>query len=368
MSAEALLSRVADLVKTQLKPLVQDIDRKGFYPEAFMRELGAIGGYQSVGSEDEGGNGLGLATQIAVLREIGKECGSTSFSAWCQSACAWYLHKTDNQAVKERYLADVLSGKVLAGTGMSNTVKHLAGIENHLLQAEKTEGGYIVNGLLPWVSNLGETHIWANSAQIGNSYVMFITGAERDGVSLIACPEFCALEGTRTFAIKFENVFVPSADVLAEPEQFFDYIKSIKAGFILLQIGIGAGVIDGCLSDIKLADVGSETNCFLDNGYDELSKKFNALAKKAVALADEAWAGSASMLDVLRARADASELTLAAAQSAALHAGAKGYLMSSSVQRRQREAMFVAIVTPALKHLRREISELEFMDEGEFSI
>ncbi|HFA7832950.1 TPA: acyl-CoA dehydrogenase family protein, partial [Neisseria gonorrhoeae] len=86
MNAQTLLANVAELVKTKLKPLVDDIDRKGYYPEAFMRELGAIG---AVGIEAEGGNGLGLATRIAVLREIGKECGATSFSAWCQAACAW---------------------------------------------------------------------------------------------------------------------------------------------------------------------------------------------------------------------------------------------------------------------------------------
>ena len=40
--------------------------------------------------------------------------------------------------------------------------------------------------------------------------------------------------------------------------------------------------------------------------------------------------------------------------------------MKSPVQRRVREAMFVAIVTPALKHLRKEISDLEF--GGEYSI
>lgn len=42
---------------------------------------------------------------------------------------------------------------------MSNTVKHLAGIEKHNLQAERVEGGYTVNGALPWVSNIGEDHI-----------------------------------------------------------------------------------------------------------------------------------------------------------------------------------------------------------------
>lgn len=367
MPSETLLQNIAALVQTDLVPLVEDIDRKGLYPEAFLRKVGEAGGFACVGSETEGGSGLGLAAQIGVLREIGKACGATAFSAWCQAACAWYLHQTPNQAAK-RYLPDVLGGRVLAGTGMSNTVKHLAGIEDHLLQAVETDGGYLVNGMLPWVSNLGENHIWANTAQIGGSYVMFITGAQREGVSLVACPEFCALEGTRTFAIKFDNVFVPHDDVLAAPGQFFDFIKTIKAGFILLQTGIGAGIIDGCLHEIKLADVGSETNCFLDHGYGELQKRHQTLLAKILKLADEAYQNQANMLETLQARADASQLCLDASQSAALHAGAKGYLMCSPVQRRLREAVFVAIVTPALKHLRKEISDLEFMGEDEFSI
>lgn len=367
MSAADLHAQVAQLVQTELAPIVEDIDRKGLYPEAFMRRLGDIGGYQAVGTAAQGGSGLGLAAQIQVIREVGKICGATAFSVWCQSACAWYLHRTPNAAVKQRYLADVLQGKVLAGTGMSNTVKHLSEIEEHNLQAEKTEGGYIVNGVLPWVSNLGDTHIWANSAQIGEGYVMFITGAGRDGVSLNPCPEFCALEGTRTFALKFENVFVPHEDVLAEPEQFADYIQSIKPGFVLLQIGIGAGIIDGCLKEIEAANVSNgEVNFYLDHQIDELQERFQVALTKTVKLAQEADSGKPSVLEVLQTRLAAAELCLDAAQSAALHAGAKGYLMKSPVQRRLREAMFVAIVTPAIKHLRKDISELEFA--GEYSI
>ena len=45
----------------------------------------------------------------------------------------------------------------------------------------------------------------------------------------------------------------------------------------------------------------------------------------------------------------------APAQSAALHCGAKGFVMRHPAQRRTREAMFVAIITPSLRHLRKEI-------------
>ncbi len=368
MALQTLLNHVAQLVQSELIPQVQDIDRKGVYPELFMRHLGEIGAYQSVGTQEEGGNGLGLAAQIAVIREVGKACGATAFSVWCQSACAWYLHQSDNQAVKQRYLSDVLKGKVLAGTGMSNTVKHLSGIEDNFLKAEKISGGYRINGVLPWVSNLGDEHIWANTALLSDGgYVMFITGAQREGVTLNPCPEFCALEGTRTFALKFENVFVPDEDVLAQPEQFEDYIKSIKAGFILLQMGIGAGIIDGCLKEIELANVSNgEINFYLDNQIDELQARYQSILEKTIRLANDAWKGEASIVETLRVRLAAAELALDAAQSAALHSGAKGYLMRSPVQRRVREAMFVAIVTPATKHLRKEISDLEFVSE--FSI
>jgi len=63
-------------------------------------------------------------------------------------------------------------------------------------------------------------------------------------------------------------------------------------------------------------------------------------------------------IDVLDARAHGAELCLRAAQSALLHQGARGYLMSSEVQRRVRESHFVAIVTPAIKHLRKEMARL----------
>mgnify|MGYP000255182751 CR=1 FL=1 len=69
-------------------------------------------------------------------------------------------------------------------------------------------------------------------------------------------------------------------------------------------------------------------------------------------------ASTAYFINVLDARAHASELALRAAQSALLHQGARGYLMSSPVQRRVRESHFVAIVTPAIKHLRKEIARL----------
>ena len=53
-----------------------------------------------------------------------------------------------------------------------------------------------------------------------------------------------------------------------------------------------------------------------------------------------------------------SELSLAASQAAMMHAGARGYLEGSVVSRLQREAWFVAIITPSIRHLRQELATL----------
>ena len=82
MALQTLLTQIAALAQKELAPIVQEIDRKGVYPEQFMRELGKIGGYQSVGTVEEGGNGLGLTAQILAIREVGKICGATAFSVW----------------------------------------------------------------------------------------------------------------------------------------------------------------------------------------------------------------------------------------------------------------------------------------------
>lgn len=168
--------------------------------------------------------------------------------------------------------------------------------------------------------------------------------------------------------------------MIADPVRPF--IGRIRSAFILLQTGMGLGVAQGAIDSMwKVERQLGHVNEFLDERPDDLQAELDDLTARIMQLAKtpfgpgaalHAGAGSASdaglvegknaenefLIDVLDARAHASELALRAAQSALLHQGARGYLMSSDVQRRVRESHFVAIVTPAIKHLRKEIARL----------
>jgi alkylation response protein AidB-like acyl-CoA dehydrogenase len=357
----SLLDAVTAQARAELAPLADAIDRQGFYPRDYMRKLGALGGFAAAIPVQHGGLGLDLAPQIDITAVVGSHCGSTAFLVWCQSSCAWYLWHSPNAAVRERYLESVARGALLAGTGMSNAVKHLAGIEKIHLTATRSEQGYVVNGSLPWVSNVGVDHLVIVAASVENEgYIMFAAHGTADGLALHDCPDFSGLEGTQTLNLRFKNVVVRDNDVLAHPDQFSAYIQRIKPGFVLGQVGMGFGITQNSLKTIRESNVShAHVNVFLDDQAADLEATLNSLRGRAAALAKQAQRGEAAVLDVLKLRAETSELTLAAANSAVLHAGAKGYLMRHPAQRRLREAVFVAIVTPALKHLRKEIHDLE---------
>lgn len=360
-NADPILAAITEHARERLAPLVEQIDRKGHYPGDYLRQLGTLGGFSMAIPKEYGGGGFGMWEQIQVNSTVSRECGSTGFLVWCQSTCAWYLLNTQNTRVQQQYLAKVASGELAAGTGMSNTVKHLAGIERINLKARRTDNGYLISGSLPWVSNIGQDHLLIAAAHVADQgYIMFATPCNAHGVSLHPCPEFSGLEGTQTLNVRFNESFISDDAILAQPSEFQDYIQRIKPGFVLGQTGMGLGIVQASLKTMRECNVShAHVNQYLDDQEDDLADALNALSGQISSLARRASSPGLPLLNVLKARLTTSELALTATQSAALHAGAKGYLLRHPAQRRLREALFVAIVTPALKHLRKEIAALE---------
>lgn len=347
-------------IRVGLTPQAVAIDVEGVYPEAFLRQLGALGGYGASAAAGQR-HPLDLRQMLAVAAHVGAVSGAAAFAVWCQFTCAWYLRHAAVPATRERYLDAVVRGRLLAGTGMSNTMKHLAGIEKIRLTARRDGDGYVLDGMLPWVSNLAEHHLVIVAAAVDTGgYAMFAVESGTPGYQNHPCPEFAGMEGSRTLNLRFKRVPVGADQVLAHPDQFDAFIARIKPGFLLGQIGMGVGVVDACIKVLHENRGGQgDVNNYLDVQEDDLQAARDTLAAEADLLADQAQAGTAPLLPVLRLRAEASELALRAGNAAVLHAGARGYIRRHAAQRLLREAVFVAIVTPALKHLRKEIRDLE---------
>jgi alkylation response protein AidB-like acyl-CoA dehydrogenase len=358
---EALLSSTREIVNTDLKPLTVKIDLDGHYPEAVLRKLGPTGAFRYHLPAARADRQHDMGSAIQAMAEVSHECLSTGFTVWCQDTCGWYLQNAENSTVRDLWLPRVATGEVLAGTGMSNTMKAFAGIESLRLKGKRVDGGYIVNGSLPWVSNLGEDHVFGTlfelEGQSGRS-VMTLVDCAMEGFSLRLSAHFTALEGTRTFACIFEDVFIPDEMIIDHDGAAF--LRRSRAGIVLLQFGMGVGNIQSCIDICRdVEPLLGHVNCYLDDRPDELQEELDDAVEAALALAEDPFETSDEFFrEILQLRLAAGELAIRASQSAMLHSGAKGYLRTAPAQRKLRESYFVAIVTPAIKHLRKELDTL----------
>jgi alkylation response protein AidB-like acyl-CoA dehydrogenase len=181
----------------------------------------------------------------------------------------------------------------------------------------------------------------------------------QEGVDIKRNAIFIALEGTGTYSLLFRRAFISDEQLLADP--LGDMVARIRPGFVLLQTGMGLGVIDAAAALMREADAQqAHCNTHLElraGDVTEESAKLRERIRRIAATPNER--SRAYTIEYIQARLDVSEFCLKAVQSAMLHWGAMGYLEGSAVHRRMREAWFVAIITPSIRHLRREIALLK---------
>jgi alkylation response protein AidB-like acyl-CoA dehydrogenase len=357
------LDAVNTIAASDLTALVRRIDDEKIYPESVMRSMGRAGAY---GTHLAGHDApCDLTNAVLAMARASETCLSTGFCMWCQDALGWYIASSDNDWLKTNILPKVATGEILGGTGLSNPMKAIAEIEKFKLKGTRVEGGYRVKGVLPWVSNL-EDDGWfgmmfavdgADGAE--DKIVMAVAHAdEGKGVKLKLDHDFVAMGGTATCQVMFRDVFIPDEQILGDPAMPF--VQRIRGGFVLLQCGMAAGMIRSSIDLIrKMEGPLGHVNQYLEKGADDLEAEYEALVADVMELCKTPYdLSDAFWKRVLEARLKGGELAVEAAHYAMLHSGARGYVSGGEAQRRLREAYFVAIVTPATKHLRKMIAAL----------
>jgi alkylation response protein AidB-like acyl-CoA dehydrogenase len=354
----SIVEQVVSIARRDLAPLAAAIDSGTVYPAELLRRLGDAGAW---GSHRPKNGAADLCCAIQSISALGEVCGATAFMAWCQNTLAWYVTNSGNPALVARFAGGVSTGKILGGTGLSNPMKTFFGIEKLKLKGRRVDGGYVVRGALPWVSNLGPDHFFGTIFEIEDrpgEIVMFLADCSDPAVTLQPCKPFLAMDGTGTYGVQFRDLFVPNDFILAEPAGPF--VKKIRAGFILLQAGMATGLIRDCVAIMN--EVGGSlghVNRYLEQQPVDFEKLLSDLEAETMELARDPFnADDGYWRSVVELRLKAGEASVAAAHAAMLHCGARGYLKSHRAQRRLREAYFVAIVTPATKQLRKMLADM----------
>src|SRR5690606_17171543 len=112
-------------------------------------------GYTGAGvASDWGGKDGDAVDGVAAIAEVAEFSLTAAFILWGQRAYTEYLLQSDNRQLAEQQVPDLLAGRVAGATGLSNAMKFLSGLEPLQISAAPEGDGLVLDGKMPWVTNL----------------------------------------------------------------------------------------------------------------------------------------------------------------------------------------------------------------------
>ncbi|BFM40424.1 acyl-CoA dehydrogenase family protein [Synechocystis sp. LKSZ1] len=300
-----------------------------------------------------GGQEGSIAEAVEAIALVSEVCLTSGFSFWCQRAVIGYLAHSDNAWLKYHILPLLLRGEMSGATGLSNAMKHLAGLEKLRIEGRIHGDSVTVNGFLPWVSNLKPYQfllVVAAETRQGDSLVVAVP-ADTHGVNRGRDLKLIGLQGAWTSTINLDNVQLSSDWIISHNAQQF--LATIRPQFLLLQCGLALGITRKSLLEVSYCL--QQTKKSLSHRYRQKYEQLLALEETLRNLSTWEYHDLAQVCRLFQLRID---LTRLAVESVSLELEAQGgsaYIRSSSTARRLQEVAFLPVLTPSLVQLEQEL-------------
>ena len=339
------LAAVLDSFRSWAKDTVDShqLDHDGKFPDAVrqgMHELGMMG--LNI-PEEYGGFGASAMFFNRMFGAVGETDPALTvyFGAHQSIGCKGItLFGTDEQ--KKRWLPKCASGELIAAFCLTEAGSGSDAQAMHCSAVPSDDGShYVLNGQKIWISNAGYAGVFTVFAKVPvqidgklkHRVTAFIVDAKLPGISLGKIEEKMGIKASDTRTVSFENVKVPTEEMLGEVGHGFKIaLEILNSG----RLGLAAGSSRGArkVLDFALAYAKEREQFGRPIGSFEMIQHKFAVAAAECYAADAAWMLTASMVDkggidysleTAACKVFASELAFRAACDAQQIAGGIGY-------------------------------------------
>lgn len=208
------------------------LDQNKGYPDDFIRVLTQEGFLSVLIPEIYGGSGMGVEVAGVILEEISRSGGHPgAFHAQMYTMGTLLRHGSEEQ--KAKYLPAIASGELrLQAFGVTEPA---AGTDTTSIRtfAEKTEGGYLVNGQKVWISRAAHSDLLLLLARTKPASE---TSKKTDGLSVflvdlrdvidngLTIKPIDTMMNHHTTELFFDDMKIPADSLVGEEHKGFRYI------------------------------------------------------------------------------------------------------------------------------------------------
>jgi alkylation response protein AidB-like acyl-CoA dehydrogenase len=240
---------------------------------------------------------------------------------------------SQNSALREELLPALARNSIFATVGIAQLTTSRQHGEPALI-ASKVDGGYRINGIIPWSTGADHSAYVIAGAAVGPQQILFALPTDAEGVTVEAPLPLVALSASHTGALRCDDVLVDERLLLAGPAEnvLAGRKKSLPIGQSFLALGLAHGALD------LIAEHDSQ---LARSTQERFEAQLRSLRAEVLNFCDPSK--SPQPEDGPRLRGACNELALRVAHSAvALYKGT-GLLAGHPAQRLAREALFLLV-------------------------
>ncbi|MDG1480314.1 MAG: acyl-CoA dehydrogenase [Myxococcota bacterium] len=244
-----------EFARNEILPGAAARDQSHEFPAELVKQLGEMGFMGMFVPEEYGGTGLDILSYVVALEEICyADAGVGVIMSVNNSLVCWPLLKFGNEAQKQKYLTPLASGAKL---GCYALTEPSAGSDAAALKtrAEKTEGGYTLNGTKMWITNGPQAdycvaYASSDPSQRHRTISAFILEKEYAGFGVGKVEEKLGIACSGTSELVFEDCHVPAENLLHDESRGFTVAMATLDGG---RIGIAAQALGIAQRSLDLA-------------------------------------------------------------------------------------------------------------------
>lgn len=199
-----------------LLPGVTEANRQEHFDPAIMTRFGEMGMLGSTLPEEYGGAGLNHVCYGLIAREVERVDSGYRSAMSVQSSLVMHpIHAFGTEIQKQKYLPGLAKGRIKGCFGLTESGhgSDPAGMKTH---AERTEGGYILNGSKSWISNAPIADLAIIWAKLDGVIKGFIVERGAQGFDTPRIEGKLSLRASVTGEIVLKDVFVSGDSLLPD--------------------------------------------------------------------------------------------------------------------------------------------------------
>ena len=214
--------------------------------------MGSLGLVAPSLPEDLGGLGAGSVTAGIVMEAVSEADSSVAYVPLTAALCGGIVAEFGSAALAEQVVPPVAQGKRLMALGLTEP-RGGSDAANLILNAQKTDGGYLLNGEKTSISMAAQADDIVLFARTGEpdsgarGVSAFYLDLHSDGISRSSFDDLGARAIGRG-SIHFDNVFVPDEHLLGDENAGF---RQVMQGFDYSRALIGLQCIGAAAASLR---------------------------------------------------------------------------------------------------------------------